>query len=143
MQPGHRILVINGAGQGGLWEDVVGRRGDVASVIKFRANIAIVASNTGVARADWINDRSLDAWLVWNIWQVSNPTLADIVPIDEAHQIYRDCGIGMTAHGKSRPEAREFIDFLQSPEGAQIFRKWGWITEYSSAQRTDAVEQPR
>jgi accessory colonization factor AcfC len=35
MQPGHRILVVNGARQGGLWEDVVGRRGDVASVIKL------------------------------------------------------------------------------------------------------------
>lgn len=126
MKPGHRILVVNGAGQKGLWEDVVGRRGDIASVIKFRANIATVALNSADARTDWVNDKSLDAWLIWNIWQLSNPSLAEIVPVDEAHQIYRDCGIGLTTRGRSRSEAREFIRFLQSPEGARIFRKWGW-----------------
>jgi accessory colonization factor AcfC len=52
MKPGHRILVVNGAGQKGLWEDVVGRRGDIASVTKFRANIATVALNSGDARTD-------------------------------------------------------------------------------------------
>jgi accessory colonization factor AcfC len=126
MKPGHRILVVNGAGQKGLWEDVAGRQGDMASVAKFRANIAVVAPNSGDARNDWINNKSLDAWLIWNIWQVSNPPLAEIVSVDKAHQIYRDCGIGLTTQGKSRPEAREFIRFLQSPQGAQIFQKWGW-----------------
>jgi len=126
LQPGHRILVVNGAGQRGLWEDVVGRRGDVASVTKFRTNIATVALNSGEARKDWVEDKSLDAWLIWNIWQISNPSLAEIVPVNEAHQIYRDCGIGLTTQGRSRPEAREFIRFLQSPEGRQIFQKWGW-----------------
>jgi accessory colonization factor AcfC len=125
MKPGHRILVVNGAGQKGLWEDVVGRRGDIASVTKFRANIATVALNSGDARTDWVEDKSLDAWLIWNIWQVSNPSLAAIVPVDEAHQIYRDCGIGLTTQGRSRSEAREFIRFLQSPEGTRIFKKWG------------------
>ena len=124
--PLRRILVVNGAGQKGLWEDVVGRRGDIASVTKFRANIATVALNSGDARTDWVEDKSLDAWLIWNIWQVSNPSLAEIVPVDEAHQIYRDCGIGLTTQGRSRSEAREFIRFLQSPEGTRIFKKWGW-----------------
>jgi accessory colonization factor AcfC len=64
MKPGHRILVVNGAGQRGLWEDVAGRQGDIASVAKFRANIAIVSPNSGDARTDWINDKSLDAWLI-------------------------------------------------------------------------------
>jgi accessory colonization factor AcfC len=118
MKPGHHILVVNGAGQKGLWEDVAGRQGDIASVAKFRANIAVVAPNSGDARNDWINNKSLDAWLIWNIWQVSNPSLAEIVSIDKAHQIYRDCGIGLTTQGKSRPEALEFIRFLQSPQGA-------------------------
>jgi accessory colonization factor AcfC len=126
LQPGHHILVVNGAGQRGLWEDVAGRRGDLASVIKFRANIATVAPNSADARKDWVQDKSLDAWLIWNIWQISNPSLAEIVPVDEAHQIYRDCGIGLTTEGKSRTEASAFIRFLQSPEGRQIFRKWGW-----------------
>jgi accessory colonization factor AcfC len=126
MKPGHHILVVNGAGQRGLWEDVVARRGEVASLVKFRANVAVVAANSAEAKNDWVNDSSLDAWLIWSIWQVSNPSLAETVPIDEAHQIYRDCGIGLTNQGKARPEAADFIRFLHSLEGANIFQKWGW-----------------
>jgi accessory colonization factor AcfC len=126
LQPGHRILVVNGAGQQGLWEDVAARHGSITAVAKLRANIVTVAPNSGVAREDWIKDTSLDAWLTWTIWQVSNPTLADQVPIEESSQIYRDIGVGLTTKGKARPEAQQFLDFLQSSEGERIFRHWGW-----------------
>jgi accessory colonization factor AcfC len=126
LKPGRHILVVNGAGQRGLWEDVAGREGDMASVSKFRANIAVFAPNSGVARTDWIHDQTLDAWLIWNIWQISNPSLAEVVRIDERHRIYRDCGIGLTVRGASSADARAFIQFLQSPEGAKIFENWGW-----------------
>ncbi len=126
LQPGHHILVVNGAGQQGLWEDITARHGRITAVAKLRANIKTVAPNSGVARQDWIKDTSLDAWFTWTIWQVSNPTLADLVPIDESSQIYRDVGAGLTTKGKASPEARQFLDFLQSSEGEQIFRHWGW-----------------
>jgi accessory colonization factor AcfC len=126
LKPGHHILVVNGAGQRGLWEDVAGREGDIGSVSNFRANIAVFAPNSGAARSDWIHDKTLDAWLIWSIWQVSNPSLADVVKIDERHRIYRDCGIGLTVRGESSADARAFIRFLQSPQGAKIFEKWGW-----------------
>ena len=91
MKPGHRILVVNGAGQRGLWEDVAGRQGDIASVAKFRANIASnIARTTGFQRFE-----SLD----WNIWQVSNAEIA----IAPSPSIYRDCGIGLTTKGKGGP----------------------------------------
>jgi accessory colonization factor AcfC len=129
LQPGHHVLVVNGAGQQGLWEDIAARHGRITAVVKLRANIATAAPNGGVAREDWVKDPSLDAWLTWTIWQVSNPTLADQVPIEESSQIYRDVGIGLTAKGKARREAREFVDFLQSSEGEEIFRHWGWEAE--------------
>jgi accessory colonization factor AcfC len=44
MKPPHHILVVNGAGQRGLWEDVAGRKGDIESVIRFRKNIAVFAA---------------------------------------------------------------------------------------------------
>jgi accessory colonization factor AcfC len=126
LKPGHHILVVNGAGQQGLWEDIAARHGDITTVAKLRANIETVAPNSGVAREDWVKNTSLDAWLTWTIWQVSNPTLADQVPIEDSSQIYRDIGVGLTAKGKARPEAQRFLDFLQSSEGERIFRHWGW-----------------
>jgi accessory colonization factor AcfC len=126
-QPGHRILVVNGAGQQGLWEDVAGRLGDIRQLRAFRANIAKMAANSGQARQIWTDDKSIDAWLIWTIWQVANPTLADQVPVEAQYAIYRDVGCAMTRHGEARPEAREFEAFLASPAGAAIFAKWGWI----------------
>jgi accessory colonization factor AcfC len=128
LKPGHRILVVNGAGQQGLWEDVAGRLGDIASVQAMRANIVKVAANSAQARQAWIEDKSLDAWLIWTIWQVANPTLADQVPIEPQYSIYRDVGVALTRTGEARPIARQFTEFLASPEGASIFAKWGWLT---------------
>ena len=50
LKPGHCVLVVNGAGQNGMWEDVAGRLGDIASVRAFRSNIATYASNSALAR---------------------------------------------------------------------------------------------
>lgn len=126
LQPGHRILVVNGAGQQGLWEDVAGRLGDLASVKAFRANIAVVAKNSAEAKQAWTADKTLDAWLIWGIWQTANPTLAEQVAVEPEYRIYRDTGLALTRHGAARPEAKHFAAFLASPEGARIFAKWGW-----------------
>jgi accessory colonization factor AcfC len=127
-RPGHRILVVNGAGQQGLWEDVAGRLGDIGHLRAFRSNIARVARNSAEARQAWIDDPTLDAWLIWNIWQVANPTLADQVAVEPEYRVHRDTGIVLTRRGSNRAEAREFVTFLSSPEGARIFARWGWST---------------
>ena len=128
LKPGHRVLVVNGAGQQGLWEDVAGSLGDLASVQAFRANIAVVAKNSAEAKRAWTEDKTLDAWLIWGIWQVANPTLADQVPVEPEYRIYRDTGVALTRRGKVRPEAKQFAAFLASPEGARIFVRWGWMS---------------
>ena len=69
-----------------------------------------------------------DAWLIWNIWQVANPTLADVVALEPDYRIYRDTAVVATRRGKGNPHAAGFIAFLGSAEGARIFRKAGWIT---------------
>ena len=128
LQPGVKVLVVQGAGQTGMWEDVAGRTGDIRVVRAFRKNIGAFAPNTGEARRMWSEDASWDAWLVYNIWQVSNPDLADLVPLSARWVVYRDCGVALTAKGRQREHARQFARFLQSPAGARIFAKWGWMT---------------
>jgi accessory colonization factor AcfC len=126
VQPGIRILVVNGAGQNGVWEDMAGRKGDIETVRSMRTNIASYAPNSALARQAWIDHPEIDVWLIWNIWQVANPTLADLVPIEPDYAIYRDTGVGLTLQGARKPEAKQFVAFLRSPEGARIFKKWGW-----------------
>lgn len=131
--PGHRILVVNGAGQNGVWEDAAGRQGDINSVRALRKNIVKYAKNSALAKQAWIDDPTLDAWLIWNIWQVANPTLAEVVPIEKNYAIYRDTGIVATKKGTQIAGAQQFINFLKSAEGAAIFQKWGWLSKAKSA----------
>lgn len=128
LRPGMKVLVVQGAGQTGLWEDVAGRTGDLNVVRAFRRNIGMVAGNSAEARERWVADSSFDAWLIWNIWQVANPTLAEVVPVAERWRIYRDSGVALTAKGHERATARAFVAFLKSPAGARIFGRWGWMT---------------
>lgn len=132
-KPGYRVIVVNGAGQTGVWEDAAGRKGDIGSVRALRKNIVNYAKNSALAKQAWTDDKTLDAWLIWNIWQVANPTLADVVPVEREYVIYRDTGIVVTKNGEKSPSAGQFANFLKSPEGAAIFRKWGWMAEATKA----------
>ena len=128
LAPGIKVMAVAGAGQTGLWEDVAGRTGDIAMVRAFRKNLLLPeASNSGEARKAWIVQPDIDAWLIWNIWQVSNPDLAELVPIEENLRIYRDTGVVVTKRGDKEPQARAFVEFLKSTEGQAIFSKWGWV----------------
>ena len=128
LAPRIKVLVVNGAGQNGVWEDMAGRKGDINTVKRLRANIVSYAKNSAEARQQWIEKPEIDVWLIWNIWQVSNPSLAEIVNIEPEYAIYRDTGVVLTTLGKAKVTARQFVDFLASPDGARIFKKWGWMT---------------
>jgi hypothetical protein len=116
-------------GQAALWEDMAGRKGDIRTVRALRRNITIFAANSAEARKAWIEKPDLDAWLIWNIWQIANKDLADLVPVSSDYVIYRDSGIALTQQGKTKEAARKFVEFVQSPEGGKIFAKWGWMVQ--------------
>ncbi len=126
-KPGTKVLVVQGAGQTGMWEDMAGKQGDAGLVRALRKNIALHAANSAVARQAWIDDPSFDAWIIYNIWQVANPTLADLVPVSKEYVVYRSSGVALTKKGRGSPVPAAFVAFLQSREGSAIFRKWGWM----------------
>lgn len=125
-KPGVKVLVVQGAGQTGMWEDMAGKDGDIGLVRSLRKNIVAHAPNSAAAKEYWVQHPEVDAWIIYNIWQVANPTMADLVSVSARHVVYRDAGIALTRAGATRPIAREFLRFLQSKEGAAIFKKWGW-----------------
>jgi accessory colonization factor AcfC len=36
--------------------------------------------------------KQIDAWLIWNIWQVAHPSLAAVVSMAEPFRVCRDAG---------------------------------------------------
>jgi len=126
-RPGIKILVVEGAGQVGMWEDVAGRTADVRLVDRVRRNIAFFAGNSAEAKKLWNSDLTYDVWLIWTIWQKEDPAAADLIEIEKENTIYRSCGIAMTNRSEKKALGTEFSDFLQSSEGQDIFVKWGWL----------------
>lgn len=127
-KPGVKVLVVQGAGQTGMWEDMAGKDGDVRLVRALRKNIVFHAPNSAAARDHWVQHPEVDAWIIYGIWQVANPALADQVAVSRRFVVYRDSGVALTHGGRDRAVAREFVQFLRSKEGAAIFRRWGWTT---------------
>lgn len=123
---GMKVLVTEGAGQVGMWEDVAGRTGDLALLKAFRGNIVEFAANSGLALKSWKEKAEIDAWLIWNHWQIANPDVADQVAIEPELTIWRATSLALTKRGAATPEAKAFAQFLTSPEGEAVFKKWGW-----------------
>lgn len=126
VRPGVDVLVVEGAGQDGLWEDLASRAGGIGFLRKLRPQIRTFATNSAAAREAWTSDPEIDAWVVWNIWQVENPTIADPVPVERDVVLYRSMAIAPTRTSQSPADTRAFADYLQSREAAQIFRRHGW-----------------
>ena len=127
LRPGVKVMVVNGSGQTGLWEDMAGRQGNFRTVRALRNNIVLFACDSTEARRMWLARKDVDVWLTWNIWYKADCRLSDLVPVSEDYVIYRQCSIALTQLGKEKSSAREFVDFLKTPEAAAVFAKWGWI----------------
>lgn len=128
-RPGLRVVVVQGTGQVAMWEDVVGRTGDVTLVDRVRRNIAACTMSSAEAKGLWKRDPGLDAWLGWNIWNKEDPTLTDLVSTEPEHTIYRSCGIALMKRAQNNKPAHDFFAFLQSEKARPIFAKWGWIVK--------------
>jgi len=127
LQPGRTVMVVHGAGQVALWEDIVGRTGDIAAVKAFRRNIVATAPNSAEATKLWSERPEIDAWIIWNIWNAADRTPTDVVPVEPELRIWRDTGVALTRQGAEKAAARDFVAFLKSPDGKAIFAKYGWV----------------
>lgn len=126
LRPGISVMVVQGAGQTGLWEDIAGRDGNIDIIRKLRKNIVFYAPNSAVALKKWMSKSSPDAWIIYNIWQIAHPNAGQIINLDKNHVIYRDMDISLTYKGEKNKVAREFYKFLISKEGKKIFKEFGW-----------------
>ncbi|HQT26515.1 MAG TPA: extracellular solute-binding protein [Burkholderiales bacterium] len=126
-RPGINVLVVQGAGQTGLWEDVAGRTGNAELVDSVRRNIGYFAPSSAEAKKRWARNKGFDAWIIWTIWQKASPSSADLVDTEPENTIYRSCGIALTNRSENKALGKAFADFLQSPAGHAIFVKWGWL----------------
>jgi accessory colonization factor AcfC len=127
VRPGINIMVVNSAGATGLWEDMAGKLEDIRTVRALRRNIVVFGVDSDEALTTWKTNPDIDAWITWNTWHIPLRGRAELVPVSKPYRVLRTCSIALTARGKAKPGAAQFLEFLKSEEAAPIFQSWGWI----------------
>jgi len=80
--------------------------------------------------------KAVDAVIGWEVFASWNPDTTDVVYL-EPDQIPRLSYVpgAICTFTKDRESAQKFLDFLVSPDGLEIFAKWGYITTESEARK--------
>ncbi len=120
---GVHLLDVNGAGQTGLWEDLVGRKGLIPAV---SSNITVSVANSAEGMESWSTRPELDAWINYESWAKRLTGKAELVRLPESERLYRGTPAAIASRSAFPDQARSFLNFLQSPQAHAIFVKWGW-----------------
>lgn len=80
--------------------------------------------------------KSVDAILGWRVFSMWHPDTIDVVYL-KPEQIPRLSYIpgAISTFTEDRESAQKFLNFLVSPQGQEIFSKWGYIATESEAKR--------
>jgi accessory colonization factor AcfC len=127
-RPGVRVMIVQGSGQTGLWEDIAGRFRDVAIIRALRRNIVAFEPDTATAHQVWNSPGAPDAWIALFSEHGAHPTESDAIRLEPGLEVVRDAGIALTIAGEAKPVAVLFYKFAHSPEGLAIFKRWGWCS---------------
>ena len=126
LRPGMKVMMVNGSGHTGLWENVTGKLQSLQNLVALEKNVAVCAASPEEAITLWKERDDLDAWLAWNVWHVPRRDVAHVVEMSNDYIIYRKCSVSLTERGTLNPVAAGFLDYLASRESEDIFKSWGW-----------------
>jgi accessory colonization factor AcfC len=118
-----RLLVMNGSGQTGLWEETAAVRGLVPDLQKRNA-VTVSSSTEAIER--WKTVTTLDAWITFESWHYRLEDVTDLVRLPKEERIFRGTAVVGTHFYKNKEKARLFIEFLKTEQCHAVFQKWGW-----------------
>ncbi|WP_072222190.1 substrate-binding domain-containing protein [Campylobacter coli] len=119
------VMVVDGAGQVGLYEDMALKNGKRENLVKLRKNIKVYAKNSKIAIDEWNNNPNIDALIIWSHWAKALGDKALFIE-DEKAVVYRSAEIIPTKKGLQNKQALEFVKFIQSKEAQKIWKKHAW-----------------
>ncbi|MBK1973614.1 extracellular solute-binding protein [Campylobacter sp. TTU-622] len=119
------IMVIDGAGQVGLYEDMALKSGKRENLVKLRKNIKVYAKNSKAAIDEWNNNQNIDVLIIWSHWAKALGEKALFIKDNKA-VIYRAAEIIPTQKGLQNKQALEFVNFIQSKEAQKVWKEYTW-----------------
>lgn len=128
LKSGVKVMIVNGAGQVGLYEDMALKNGKRSNLLALRKNIQVFAKNSKQALELWDQDPSIDALIIWKHWaKTMGEKKAKFISLNQDNVIYRASEIVITNDSKKKEIAQKFIDFLQSKEAQKVWEEAGWM----------------
>ena len=107
----------------GLWEDISGRLG---LMDKIRRNICYYA-NGCIAIVEAVATGEIDAAFGWTAFQHLEPERIETIELPQEQQVLRGTGVGMLSFAKETEAAKQFMDFLASPQSREFYKEYGWV----------------
>jgi accessory colonization factor AcfC len=107
----------------GLWEDISGRLG---LLDKIRRNICYYA-NGCIAIVEAVATGQVEAAFGWTAFEHLAPGRIEIIEMPKEQQVFRGTGVGLLSFTKEPEAAKQFMDFLVSPEARQFYKEYGWV----------------
>ena len=121
--PGIRVAVSAIDCLKGLWEDVAARLRIMEALIP---NITYHASGC-VAIVEAVAEREVDAGFGWTAFKHLEPDRIDLVELPPEQEIWRGTGVGLLTFSKNPEGAKQFMDFLTTPEARAVYVEYGWV----------------
>jgi len=117
-----RVGVAKQGSLAGVWESVALRAGMFEAI---RGRITDVSTGSSDLMGT-LARREVDAAIGWASSALLAPERIETVPIRPEWSTWRTTSMGITPWSKRRPLAEEFVQFNRSPEGQEIWHKFGW-----------------
>ncbi len=124
-QEGIRVGVSTGGCLLGVWDDISSKAGLTDQI---RRNITDFADGCGAVMA-LINGRKVDAILGWEAFQKLWAKTSEVVELPKELQVFRSTAAGVIGFSRQKELANEFIRFLVSKTGKEIYGTLGWYHE--------------
>ncbi|VEH93886.1 Major antigenic peptide PEB2 [Campylobacter insulaenigrae] len=120
-------MVVDGAGQVGLYEDMALKTGSVENLEKLRKNIKVYAKNSKAAVDEWKTNQNIDALIIWTHWiKAVGEKENKFIQADKNFVIYRAAEVP-TTKGLKNSNVTKFIEFVKSKDMQKIWREEEWI----------------
>ena len=107
----------------GIWDDICSKAGLTNQI---RRNIIEFADGCGAVMG-LLNQKKVDVIFGWNAFNKIWPGTSEIVELPKELQVYRSTGLAMVSYSKNPNHAIEFIQYVTSRIGKDIYTKLGWI----------------
>ena len=109
----------------GLWEDISAR---LMLLDRIRQNISCYY-NGCIAIVEAVATDEIDAAFGWTAFQHLEPERIEVIEIPKEQQVLRGTGVGLLSFSKEPEAAKQFMNFLASPDSRKFYKKYGWAIE--------------